>query len=1131
MIKYLWGILFVALTLMGGTIPEQPWETRNDRDIFYDVGNVGINVTRNIDAELEVSGLISGTIITASESISAPAVYSGGFPVLTTASPVSITASAPISYTGSNLALNYNSTNLKITDSQLNTIQDIATSSSPTFANINASSSVSAPVIYIGGSAAVSITGGDSRYVNVTGDTMTGDLNVPNLYASTMVSSPTLSSSNISNTGNITTNQLIASASVSSPLLNSSNISNTNNITTNSITSSVSISTPLISSNNISNTNNITTNKLTTTNLIASTSTSSPKFYAGTFSTGNPGYTFALDQDTGFNNVSNGTVEFVSNAGVPTYFDGNGINTLNLQVNDVASITTGLAVGAGWAANFTIENYGSFYNSSYGTFRESLSVGQSSGVPPNYILDVYDDGLSSAPTTNIYRQSDGTAGTVHALNVQATSPDVGATETVYGIKSDVTSSGDNALTGYAGYFSATGGFDIGSYAVYATNPNYYGIYGDGGIYGIWGNSSASIAGYFTSATGSGIQVNVAGGANTALAVNSSSTGDVGFFSGPGGSVYINSSGNVGIASSTPSQKLQVSGNISTSGVLYTGLGSVSAPGHSFTGDPNTGMYSASADRVDFTAGGVRGISFFNTTQDEVVVNEDSNDVNFRVESDVSALGFVLDATTGNIGIGGASSLSRSLDISGTGMRILRNGTADGYDALILDSQYRTFYYNDSGGVLWDMNPFPSDGSSAATFRLCRETNTTGGCSISLYKGNGTTTTAVNFTSLSGGANSLNNESVDIDTVIRGDNDSSLAYFDAGTDEVGIGTFTPDSKLHVHTATAGSVTAASNTVITAENSTHAYLSLLTPNASESGVLFGNVGHNAAGGIVYNNSSTSNGLQFRTNGNSTKMVIDSDGNVGIGSTSAGTKLAVTGDISSTGKISATNNFGLSTAVSLTVNNPNTGDSGNTYGLRSSVISADQAQGEQLYGLSSYVRGDINSTIYGVYSKIDSSTFTLFGYAGYFDASTGTFDGGATGVYANGLNTGVEAVSTNGTGVSATGIYGVFAASSFSGGAAVYATQSNASGYGVQSDAEKNYFNGNVGIGATPTGARLTVSGATSLTGSLTVSPTGSITSSPPYFKSTTIIMKSPDGSCSACGPNNSDVWSCTSTTCPN
>ena len=29
---------------------------------------------------------------------------------------------------------------------------------------------------------------------------------------------------------------------------------------------------------------------------------------------------------------------------------------------------------------------------------------------------------------------------------------------------------------------------------------------------------------------------------------------------------------------------------------------------------------------------------------------------------------------------------------------------------------------------------------------------------------------------------------------------------------------------------------------------------------------------------------------------------------------------------------------------------------------------------------------------------------------------------------------------------------------------------------------------------------------------------------------LLMKSPDGTCSECGPNNSDAWSCAGVTCP-
>jgi len=55
--------------------------------------------------------------------------------------------------------------------------------------------------------------------------------------------------------------------------------------------------------------------------------------------------------------------------------------------------------------------------------------------------------------------------------------------------------------------------------------------------------------------------------------------------------------------------------------------------------------------------------------------------------------------------------------------------------------------------------------------------------------------------------------------------------------VGVGTTSPDSTLHVHNASAGSVTPIGGTVATIENNTTNYLSMLAPDANYSGIVFG------------------------------------------------------------------------------------------------------------------------------------------------------------------------------------------------------------------------------------------------------------------------------------------------------
>jgi hypothetical protein len=106
--------------------------------------------------------------------------------------------------------------------------------------------------------------------------------------------------------------------------------------------------------------------------------------------------------------------------------------------------------------------------------------------------------------------------------------------------------------------------------------------------------------------------------------------------------------------------------------------------------------------------------------------------------------------------------------------------------------------------------------------------------------------------------------------------------------VGIGTLTPLRRLHVVNGSSGA-TPLTSSVAVFEDDANAYISLLTPSIDESGIFFGNPASNAHGGIVYN-ATVANGLAFRTNGNSTKMVINDVGRVGINDNSPDARLHV-------------------------------------------------------------------------------------------------------------------------------------------------------------------------------------------------------------------------------------------------
>ncbi len=111
-----------------------------------------------------------------------------------------------------------------------------------------------------------------------------------------------------------------------------------------------------------------------------------------------------------------------------------------------------------------------------------------------------------------------------------------------------------------------------------------------------------------------------------------------------------------------------------------------------------------------------------------------------------------------------------------------------------------------------------------------------------------------------------------------DNNRSNALVALKNGNIGIGTSAPSSPLHIRQGSAGGNVPYGP--LSVETNTAAYIGFLTPDDQESGLIFGRTSDNASGGIVYNNGNNLNGLQFRTNGNGTRMVIDFAGRVGIG-----------------------------------------------------------------------------------------------------------------------------------------------------------------------------------------------------------------------------------------------------------
>ena len=110
-------------------------------------------------------------------------------------------------------------------------------------------------------------------------------------------------------------------------------------------------------------------------------------------------------------------------------------------------------------------------------------------------------------------------------------------------------------------------------------------------------------------------------------------------------------------------------------------------------------------------------------------------------------------------------------------------------------------------------------------------------------------------------------------------DTTTLVVDSTNNRVGIGTSSPDERLHVLAGSAGSVTASSNADLVVENSANSGLNILTPNNQNGQILFGDPEDNDIGRLQYNHAS--NYMAFYTNANE-RVRIDSSGRVGIGGT---------------------------------------------------------------------------------------------------------------------------------------------------------------------------------------------------------------------------------------------------------
>jgi len=108
------------------------------------------------------------------------------------------------------------------------------------------------------------------------------------------------------------------------------------------------------------------------------------------------------------------------------------------------------------------------------------------------------------------------------------------------------------------------------------------------------------------------------------------------------------------------------------GTLRMEDGTAAAPALTFNSDTDTGIYRPSANEIAFTAAGVERMSVSDTS---IIVNEGSNDYDFRVESDGQTHMLFVNGGDNTIGIANSSPAATYLHI-GPGSTVTPDGNAD-----------------------------------------------------------------------------------------------------------------------------------------------------------------------------------------------------------------------------------------------------------------------------------------------------------------------------------------------------------------------------------------------------------------------------------------------------------------------
>ena len=284
-------------------------------------------------------------------------------------------------------------------------------------------------------------------------------------------------------------------------------------------------------------------------------------------------------------------------------------------------------------------------------------------------------------------------------------------------------------------------------------------------------------------------------------------------------------------------------------------------------------------------GNYRKLVDFNTG--ETSFNDDSDDVDFRVESNGNTHMLFIDAGNDHVNVGTSTDHGGVLNIAhgdntdtvmlvstdadgstGPNLTLYRKSSspADADDTGIINFRGRNdnsedFEYAQIKSIITDA----SDGSEDGTLELFHGRSGQLTPSFRL-----TPTEAV-----------INDSSNDLDFRVESNGVDKMLFVNANDNTVSIGgEATPLGRLHVFTADSGASAHANADELVVEGSAHSGITIASGNSSTGTIAFADDGDTLLGRIVYDHAN--NDLSFGSGGVADRMIITSAGQVSIGAT---------------------------------------------------------------------------------------------------------------------------------------------------------------------------------------------------------------------------------------------------------